>query len=279
MTSVTTQTDKIDFLGVPQSRILLDTATKRREELMATKADYGIDAPAVLRNFFLFAFLCFIAAKFVPSPLHLGPVLLGVRPMFLWTGGFLFVEGCLYLLYVKYGKFRHRDFILAFHTWRGDEQVLDVGCGRGLLLCGAARIIASVNGTGHATGIDIWSNVDMGGNAIVATQHNINVEALTNHCTLVSAGAQQMPFPDAQFNVIVSNLCLHNIYDAPTRHKALDEIIRVLKPGGQALLSDYKLTSEYAKHLRTAGFEVTKKRGSFWATFPPLAVVIATKPQ
>jgi ubiquinone/menaquinone biosynthesis C-methylase UbiE len=194
--------------------------------------------------------------------------------MFFWTGVALTTEGFLYLLYVKFGKFRHRDFILAFHTWRGDEQVLDVGCGRGLLLCGAAHRIA----TGHVTGIDIWSNVDMGGNAITATQHNIDLESLTNKCTLVSAGAQDMPFPDAHFDVIVSNLCLHNIYDAPTRHKALDEIVRVLKPGGQALLSDYKLTSEYARHLRAAGFEVTKKRGSIWATFPPLAVVIARKP-
>ena len=86
-----------------------------------------------------------------------------------------------------------------------------------------------------------------------------------------------MPFPDSHFDVIVSNLCLHNIYDSAIRQKALDEIVRVLKPGGQALLSDYKRTSEYAKHLRTAGFEVTKKRGSIWATFPPLAVVVATK--
>jgi arsenite methyltransferase len=242
---------------------------------MATpQPDYGIDAPAVLRNLFVFGFLCLIAAKFVPSPLHIGNVTVVLRGMFFWTGVALVVEGCLYLLYVKFGKFRHRDFILAFHAWRGDEQVLDVGCGRGLLLCGAAKLIT----TGHSTGIDIWSTVDMRGNAQSATQHNIDLEDLTEKCTLISAGAQKMPFPDAHFDVIVSNLCLHNIYDAPTRHKALDEIIRVLKPGGQALLSDYKRTSEYAKHLRAASFEVTKKRGSIWATFPPLAVVIATKP-
>lgn len=245
---------------------------------MATKPNYGIDAPAVLRNLFLFGILCLLAAKFVPSPLHLGSVLLGVRPMFLWTGIFLIAEGFLYLLYVKVGKFHHRDYILNFHNWRGDEQVLDVGCGRGLLLCGAAKRLASFNASGHAIGIDIWSTVDMGGNAIEATQRNIDLESLAARCTLISAGAQQMPFPDAHFDLIVSNLCLHNIYDRTTRHQALDEIVRVLKPGGQALLSDYKLTGEYARHLRAAGLTVTRKRGTFWTTFPPLAVVIATKP-
>lgn len=239
-----------------------------------TKPDYGIDAPAVLRNLFLFGCLCLIAWRVVPSPIHIGNVVLSLHGMFLGTGVALVLEGCFYLLYVKFGKFRHRDFILAFHTWRGDEQVLDVGCGRGLLLCGAAKRISA----GHATGIDIWSTVDMGGNAQTATQHNIDLEQLADRCTLVSGGAQQMPFPDANFDVIVSNLCLHNIYDSPTRHKALDEIVRVLKPGGQALLSDYKRTSEYARHLRAAGFEVRKKRGSIWATFPPLTVVIAKKP-
>ncbi len=114
--------------------------------------------------------------------------------------------------------------------------MLDVGCGRGLLLCGAARRIT----TGHATGIDIWSKVDMGGNSMAATQRNIDLEGIAETCTFMSAGAQQIPFPDAHFDVIVSNLCLHNIYDASTRHKALDEIVRVLKPGGRALISDYK---------------------------------------
>ena len=266
---------------------------------MVTKPNYGIDAPAVLRNLFFFGILCLLAAWLLPSPIRIGPILLGVHPMFLWTGGFLIAEGFLYLLYVKVGKFHHRDYILNFHTWRGYEQVLDVGCGRGLLLCGAAKRLAfinSINSTnstdntglesghatghvvGHVVGIDIWSNVDMGGNAIEATQRNIDLESLTSRCTLVSAGAQQMPFPDAHFDLIVSNLCLHNIYDRTTRRQALDEIVRVLKPGGQALLSDYKLTSEYAAHLRNAGFTVTKKRGSFWTTFPPLAVVVATKP-
>ncbi len=168
--------------------------------------------------------------------------------------------------------------MLRLHNWRGDENVLDVGCGRGLLLAGAAKRIAALSGTGHATGIDVWSNVDMGGNSAVATQHNLDLEGVSSICTLVSQPAQEMLFPDESFDVILSNLCLHNIYDGPTRRKALHQIVRVLKPGGIALISDYKRTGEYADEFRAAGLIVEMKRGSLITTFPPLTVVIASKP-
>jgi arsenite methyltransferase len=238
------------------------------------KPDYGVDAPNVLRNFFLFGSLCVLLAAFTPRVWHIGSLQFSLFYPLAWTGGFLLLEGALFLLYVKFGKFHHRDLILSLHAWRGDEQVLDIGCGRGLLLAGAAKHLT----TGHATGIDIWSNVDMGDNSEAATLHNLQLEAITDRCTLVNAGAQDMPFPDATFDVIVSNLCLHNIYDRPTRLQALHQIARVLKPGGIALISDYKLTGEYAAELRNAGFTVTRRWGNGLTTFPPLRIVIARKP-
>ena len=245
--------------------------------LATNKLDYGVDAPAVMRNLFLSGALFLLFGIFAPSPLHIGPVSVASRT-FLWPAGFLIAEGLLFLLYVKVGKFRHRDFMLNLHTWRGDENVLDVGCGRGLLLAGAARRLAAASGTGHATGIDVWSNVDMGGNSPAATQHNLDLEGVSRLCTLISQPAQEMAFPDATFDVIVSNLCLHNIYDAPTRRQALQQIVRVLKPGGIALISDYKFTGEYADEFLQCGLQVEKKRGSLITTFPPLTVIIARKP-
>jgi SAM-dependent methyltransferase len=230
-----------------------------------------------MRNLFLFGTLCLLLGIFAPSPLHLGPVSL-VSRSFYWPAGFLIGEGFLFLLYVKVGKFRHRDFMLRLHSWRGDENVLDVGCGRGLLLAGAAKRIAALSGNGHATGIDVWSNVDMGGNSAAATQRNLDIEGVCSICTLISQPAQEMSFPDATFDIIVSNLCLHNIYDATTRRQALQQIVRVLKPGGVALISDYKRTGEYADEFRKAGLLVETKRGSLVTTFPPLTVVIARKP-
>lgn len=241
----------------------------------AIKPDYGIDAPAVLRNLFLFGGLCLVLGVVLPPVLQLGPVKLITRPTFLWPAGCLLVEGCLYLLYVKVGKFRHRDFILSLHNWRGDEQILDVGCGRGLLLAGAAK---RLNAGGHATGIDIWSTEDLSGNAEAATWNNLELEGVAARCTLVSKSAAEMPFQDASFDVIVSNLCLHNIYDKPSRQAALGHIARVLRPGGVALLSDYKKTGEYADVLQKFGLQVEKKRKGMLTTFPPLTVVVARKP-
>ena len=237
------------------------------------RPDYGIDAPGVLRNLFAIGALLVLLVFVTPPVLHLGPVVFGLHYMFGFTGAFLLAQGCIMLFYVKAGKFRHRDFMLAMHTWRGDEQVLDVGCGRGLLLAGAAKHLS----TGHATGLDIWSNVDMGANSEAATLRNLALEGVEARCTLVSAGAQEMPFADGSFDVIVSNLCVHNIYDKPTRLKALHEIARVLRPGGIALISDYKLTGEYVAQFTAAGLQVERRWGPAWTTLPPLRVVVARK--
>ena len=195
------------------------------------------------------------------------------KTLFIW-GSICLLEALLFTVYVKYGKFKHRDLMLAMHPWRGDEQVLDVGCGRGLLLAAAAKRLT----TGHATGLDVWSNVDMGGNSAAATERNLAIEGVTDRCTLVSVPAQDMTFPDGRFDVIISNLCLHNISSRTIRTLALNHIARVLKPGGIAIISDFKHTRQYADFFAGAGLIVSKKRGSFLTTFPPLAVVIARKP-
>ena len=241
----------------------------------AVKPDYGIDAPAVLRNLFLFGVGCVVLGIVLPPVVHVGVVALRTRPTFLWTGGFLLVEACLYLLYVKVGKFHHRDFMLSLYPWKGDERVLDVGCGRGLLLVGAAKRLTA---GGHATGIDIWSTEDLSGNAAEATEQNLAIEGVDARCTLISESAAEMSFADGSFDVVVSNLCLHNLYDREIRRAALAHIVRVLRPGGVALLSDYKLTGEYADLLRGSGFTVEKRRGGMLTTFPPLTVVVARKP-
>lgn len=236
--------------------------------------DYGVDAPHVLRNLFLIGAACVLVGIFGPRQIHFGRITFLPLPMFFWTGILLVLEGLLFVFYVKVGKFHHRDRMLSLHTWRGDEQVLDVGCGRGLLLAGAAKLLSS---GGKATGIDIWSNEDMGGNSEAATLHNLEIEGISDRCTLLGVPAQEMPFPDGTFDVILSNLCLHNIYDRETRRRAVQQIARVLKPGGLALLSDYKLTGEYAQQLQKAGLMAERRWGNPLYTFPPLRIVIARK--
>lgn len=237
------------------------------------KPNYGIDAPGVIRNLLVIGVICILVAFFGPRTFHVGNVEILLGSSLLWLAVFLLVPGLLMLLYSLYGKFLHRDRMLALHAWRGDEQVLDVGTGRGLLLVGAARHLT----TGNATGIDVWNKEDLNNNSLIATQHNLELEGVTALCTLVSEGAQKMSFPDASFDVIVSNLCLHNIYDRITRNQALAEIVRVLKPGGIVILSDYKLTSEYAEQLQLAGLGVERRSPDWLRTFPALTIIVARK--
>jgi arsenite methyltransferase len=176
------------------------------------------------------------------------------------------------LAYSKFGKFRHRDRMLAKVNWRGDEQVLDVGTGRGLLLIGAAKRLS----TGKAVGIDIWSEKDLSGNSMEATLRNAELEGVADRVKLKTEDVSTMSFPDASFDVVLSNLCLHNIPNAGARKNACLEIARVLKPGGTAVVSDYKNTGSYARAFAEAGLEVQRSGPYLFNTFPPLTILSAT---
>jgi arsenite methyltransferase len=232
------------------------------------KPDYGIDAPGVVRNLLVIGVLLLGGRVALPAtlrPFH--------RAM-LWTGVAVVTEGLLMLLYAKWGKFRHRDRMLAAIDWKGNERVLDVGTGRGLLLIGAAKRLTS---GGRAVGIDIWSTKDLSGNSKERTEENAALESVADRVALRSDDARKMTFPDASFDVVLSNLCLHNIPSAEGRAAACREIARVLAPDGVALVSDFMKTKEYERTFREAGLAVTRSARALTDTFPPLRVVRAVK--
>jgi SAM-dependent methyltransferase len=239
---------------------------------MPRKPDYGIDAPGVIRNLLVIGVSLIISGIFFPT-IHIGNVTVQWRQSAFWPGGFFVAEGILMLLYAKWGKFRHRDRMLNMLRWRGDEQVLDVGTGRGLLLIGAARRLT----TGRGTGIDVWSTKDLSGNSLERTQINVEVEGAKEKVTLKSDDARKLSFSDASFDVVLSNLCIHNIPDAEGRAQACREIARVLKPGGTALISDFIKTGTYQKTFAASGLKVSRT-GMNLLSFPPLRIVKAQKP-
>jgi arsenite methyltransferase len=238
---------------------------------MAKKPDYGIDAPGVVRNLLVIGTALIVSGIVFPT-IHLGNVTILWNRSAFCPGGSCLLGGLLMLLYAKWGKFRHRDRMLNMLRWRGDERVLDVGTGRGLLLIGAARRLT----TGTGTGIDVWSTKDLSGNSLEHTQANVDIEGVQDKVTLKSDDARKLSFPDASFDVILSNLCIHNIPAADGRAQACREIARVLKPGGIALISDFINTRTYQKIFASCGLEVSRTQINP-LTFPWLRVVRAEK--
>ena len=235
--------------------------------------NYGIDAPGVLLMLLLLGVLGQILGLFAP-PLKIGPLTIVFGLSMQIFGGIFLLEALLMWIYVKWGKLRHRDRMLDQVAWAGSERVLDVGTGRGLLMIGAAKRLT----TGRAVGIDIWSTKDLSGNAPERTRENIEIEGVSGRCELLSEDAGKMSFPDGSFHVILSNLCIHNIPGRMGRDRACREIARVLRAGGMAVISDYKLTRTYAAVFAGLGFAV-EWRGPFWFdTFPPLKIFVARKP-
>lgn len=171
--------------------------------------------------------------------------------------------GWLLLLGALFEGFRAGTYLYAtlrgkFVVWArevdaldltGAEQVLDLGCGRGAVLLTVARRLT----TGQAIGLDVWQAKDQSGNSEAATRRNADVEGLTDRIDLVTGDMRALPFDDASFDLVVSNLAVHNIPGADDRRTAVTEALRVLRPGGRLLLADAMHTSEYADTLRQAG--------------------------
>jgi arsenite methyltransferase len=237
------------------------------------KPDYGIDAPNVIRNLFIGGVLCAAIALVFPSFTIAHLTFLLNPGLFYAAAGFI-VPAILMLVYAKVGKFRHRDRMLAKFMWTGAENVLDVGAGRGLLLIGAAKRLT----TGHATGIDIWNAEDLSGNGPEALLSNIAIEGVAAKTTVKSENARKMSFIGGEFDVVLSNLCLHNIYDVSGRAQACREIARVLKPGGVAIISDFKHTREYAQAFAATAMAVEMCSLDWTGTFPPLRILVGRKP-
>jgi arsenite methyltransferase len=142
------------------------------------------------------------------------------------------------------------DRMLASLPWRGDEQVLDVGCGRGPFLIGVAKRLT----TGRATGVDIWESRDLSNNTAEAALANAKAEGVNGRVKIETADARTLPFAAASFDVVVSSLAIHNIVPREERLRALREIARVLKPGGYLAIFDIFHTGEYAKALEKLEF-------------------------
>jgi ubiquinone/menaquinone biosynthesis C-methylase UbiE len=174
----------------------------------------------------------------------------------------------------RFGKLHARDRILARLKLRGDETVLDVGCGHGLLLIAAAKLLPR----GHAVGIDLWSQWEQSDNSREATLRNAALEGVAQQVSVHDGDMRKLPFADRTFDATVAHFAIHNVRGRDGRREAIREIVRTLEQGGQVAISDIFSIDLYADELRKSDMTDVEISGlSFW-TFPPARTVTARKP-
>jgi arsenite methyltransferase len=230
------------------------------QQIISTgRPDYGIDAPDVVRRFFILA-----GFGIVPGCVSIFAMKHGMLPWtrfltvpLIWFGCTFLLQGAIMLWGSKVGKLRLRDKLIDSIPWRGDEITLDVGCGHGLLVIAAAKKLRS----GKAIGVDLWKNEDQADNSLEATWRNVELENVADRVELKDGDARKLEFADDTFDVVVSSWALHNIYDFAGRADAIREIVRVLKPGGQLAIADIRHTREYAEVLKECRMTDIKRSG------------------
>jgi ubiquinone/menaquinone biosynthesis C-methylase UbiE len=109
--------------------------------------------------------------------------------------------------------------------WFKDKVCLDAGCGGGRFVVALARL-----GAKKVAGIDISAP------AIEAAKERIRTRRLEDRVELQVASVLNIPYPDANFDYVVSSGVIHH---TPNPKRGFQELVRVLKPGGKLFLSVY----------------------------------------
>ncbi len=137
-------------------------------------------------------------------------------------------------------------WVLDHISWRGDETVLDVGCGAGLYAEPAVERLIS-------GGKLISADLSLGMLADVAEK---DFAAKTN---LLNTNVLQLPLPAGSVDVVLANHMLYHVPDIPA---AANEIKRSLTPGGYLIAatngcnSMIRFLDEVREACRNLGFEL-----------------------
>ena len=111
------------------------------------------------------------------------------------------------------------------------ERVLDIGCGAGVDTLIAARLVGPA---GRVAGVDATPEM------IARARANLALAGL-NNVSFEVAAAEALPFPDREFDVVISNGVINLTID---KEQALREVHRVLKRGGRLMVADMVLVTE-----------------------------------
>jgi ubiquinone/menaquinone biosynthesis C-methylase UbiE len=125
----------------------------------------------------------------------------------------------------RYETESHIREVVGFDGWRG-RDVLEVGCGLG------------TDGINFARAGAAYTGIDLTEASIELVRRRFEIEGL--NADLKVADAESLPFTDASFDLVYSHGVLHH---TPDTERAIDELYRVLRPGGVAMVMLYHKNS------------------------------------
>lgn len=199
-------------------------------------------------------------------------------------GGVLLAIAVAYLHASRRGRFRAWSRALGELELAGTEQILDVGCGRGAVTTLAAARVPE----GGVIGVDNWRSPGFlasrkHGTDEEIAQRNASAEGVAQQVRYHAADIDDLPIENNTFDLVVSGGGVSTLPSRDRRATAIDEAVRVTKPGGRLLIGDVRNTGAYAVRLRELGCEdvrATSMGPETWYGGPwlPLVLVSARKP-
>lgn len=175
----------------------------------------------------------------------LGLLLLGSFAWFRWLTAVL--------------RFRDVERLLDALKLRGDEVLLDVGTGDGVVAIAAAKRMPQ----GSVIAADDWRRPHSGRSLSPAiARANAEAEGVGQRVRVCTTSFETLDIPSASVDVAVACFALHHL-ERDARERALGEMVRVLRPGGRLLVAEPVRRAEIAATLERAGLTVTRESRTF----------------
>lgn len=138
---------------------------------------------------------------------------------------------------------RYRRRLLDLAEVKAGDRVLDIGCGPGRLVLATCERVGE---SGEAYGIDPSAEM------VALAKRKAAKAGLS--ARFIQAAAEELPFDDGYFDVVISSLVIHHLTGDDLKRRAFGEIRRVLKNGGRLLIVDFTVPESgplrhMSKHL------------------------------
>lgn len=169
-------------------------------------------------------------------------------------------------------KVRAADRMLDGLDLQGDERAVDLGCGTGLLCAGLAVRLPR----GSVVGVDAWVESALQPTGRPLAKKTLQLAGVKK-VSILTGSVRELPLADASMDLAVSRDCLASLPNRAARREAIEELARVVVPGGRVALLEPFRTRELAADLASAGFRDVERSGRWWLLMPPHRLVTATR--